>query len=196
MSKSIDFYFDFSSTYSYLALPGLQRLAEERGVAVNWMPIALGAIFKAHEHAPPTPGTAKGRYIWRDVERTAELNGQPFNWPRPFPFNSMTAARVYWHLAETDSDRAMTWARAVFDAAFGEGKDCSDAAVLSSIAADMGLDAEAVLAATGQDSVKAKLKEVTGQAMERGVFGAPTYFVGNEMYWGSDRLHQLEAALD
>jgi 2-hydroxychromene-2-carboxylate isomerase len=196
MTTSIDFYFDFSSSYSYLALPGLERLAAERGIEINWMPIVLGVIFKVHDHAPPAPDSAKGHYVWRDVVRTAEQNGQAYQWPKPFPYNSMTAARVFWHIAGTDAGKADEWAKAVFNAAFGEGRDCSNPEVLGEVAASLGLDAEATLAATGDDTVKAKLREVTGQAMERGVFGAPTFFLGDEMYWGNDRLNQLEAALD
>lgn len=195
MTTRIDFYFDFSSSYSYLALPGLERLAQERGIEINWIPIALGVVFKVHEHAPPSPDSPKGRYVWRDVMRTAELNGQPYQWPKPFPYNSMTAARVYWHIAATDADKAIDWAKAVFQTAFGEGRDCSSPEVLAEVAERLGLDPESTLAATGEDAVKARLKEVTGQAMQRGVFGAPTFFLGDEMYWGNDRLNQLESAL-
>ncbi len=195
MTTSIDFYFDFSSSYSYLALPGIERLAADRDVSFNWIPIALGAIFKANEHAPPSPKTPKGAYTARDVERTAALNGQPYRWPSPFPYNSMTAARIFWHIEASDAEKAVEWAKAVFHAAFGEGRDCSNREVLASVATALGLDAEATLAATGDDGVKAKLKAVTGHAMERGVFGAPTFIVGEEMYWGNDRLNQLAAAL-
>ena len=159
---------------------------------IVWKPILLGVIFKTINHAPPAPETAKGRYVWHDVERSAALEGLPFKWPEPFPFNSMTAARVFWHLADSDMDRAVGWARAVFHASFGEGRDCSRPEVLSSVAGGLGLDGQDLLEATGHNAVKAKLKQVTGEAMERGVFGAPTFFVGDEMFWGSDRLGQLE----
>jgi len=192
MQATIDFYFDFSSSYSYIALPRLARLAGDHDCHINWKPIALGAIFKAMNHAPPASDTTKGRYVWRDVERSAEFAGLPFKWPAPFPFNSMTAARIFWYVADSDTDRAVDWARAVFHASFGEGRDCSNPDVLVAVAADLGLDGQELLEATGNVAVKERLKQVTGEAMERGVFGAPTFLVDEEMFWGGDRLEQLE----
>ena len=191
MRATIDFYFDFSSSYSYIALPRLTKLADDHGCQVNWKPIALGVVFKAMNHAPPSSDTTNGRYVWRDVERSAQLAGLPYKWPEPFPFNSMTAALVFWYLAGTDVNRAVEWARAVFHASFGEGRDCSNPEVLAAVAVDMGLDAEEVLQATASDTVKERLKQVTGEAMERSVFGAPTFFAGDEMFWGGDRIDQL-----
>lgn len=192
MRATIDFYFDFSSSYSYIALPRLARLADDHDCHINWKPIALGVIFKAMNHAPPAADTTKGRYVWRDVERSAAFADLPFKWPEPFPFNSMTAARVFWYLADSDTDRAVEWARAVFHTSFGEGRDCSSPDVLAAVAADLDLNGQELLEATGNEAVKERLKQVTGEAMERGVFGAPTFFVGDEMFWGGDRLEQLE----
>lgn len=192
MPATIDFYFDFSSSYSYLALPGVTELAEQDGVIVRWKPIALGVIFKAMNHAPPAADSAKGKYVWHDVERTAGLVGLPYRWPEPFPFNSLTAARAFWYLADSDADKAVEWARAVFNASFGAGLDCSNPEVLSEVAAGLGFDAQELLAATASDAVKAMLKDVTGEAMQRGVFGAPTFFVDDEMFWGGDQLGQLK----
>jgi 2-hydroxychromene-2-carboxylate isomerase len=143
-------------------------------------------------HAPPAADTTKGRYVWRDVARSAEFAGLPFKWPEPFPFNSLSAARIFWYLADSDVNSAVDWARAVFHASFGEGRDCSSPDVLAAVAADLGLNAQELLEATGNDAVKERLKQVTGEAMERGVFGAPTFFVGDEMFWGGDRIEQLE----
>lgn len=195
MSATIDFYFDFSSSYSYLALPGIAQLGDSHEATFVWKPIVLGAIFQAHEHAPPVPDTAKGAYIWHDVERSAELAGLPFTWPDPFPFNGITASRIFWHLADSDSDRAIEWAQAVFNASYGEGRDCSNAEVLAEVAGSLGQDADTLLTAATEDAVKARLKHVTGEAMQRGVFGAPTFFLGDEMFWGGDRLPQLERFL-
>lgn len=192
MPATIDFYFDFSSSYSYLALPGIEKLAGDDDVSFNWKPIVLGAIFQAAGHAPPVPDTAKGRYVWHDVERSAALAGLPYKWPEPFPFNGIAASRIFWFLADSDTDKAVEWARAVFNASFSEGRDCSNPEVLGQVATALGHDAEALLAATADEAIKAKLKEVTGEAMQRGVFGAPTFFVDGEMFWGGDRLGQLE----
>jgi len=188
---SMDFYFDFSSSYSYLALPKLEKLQNEQGVDIKWMPVALGAIFKANKHpGPPAAGSPKLKYISRDIERIADMNGQSYFWPDPFPFNSITAARIYWYLEKDDPVQAIAWAKKVFNASFGEGRNCSDPEELSSLASHAGLDGSTLLLAAGEDSVKDKLKAVTGEAMGRGVFGAPTFFVGNEMFWGADRLDQ------
>ena len=184
MSTSIDFYFDFSSSYSYIALPGITRLADSNDLEVAWKPIVLGFIFKTLNHAPPAADSVKGRYVYHDVERSAAIAGLPFRWPQPFPFNSLTAARVFWYLAGSDKDSAVEWARAVFHASFGEGRDCSDPEVLGEVASALGHEPRELLEATADDEVKARLKKATGEAMERGVFGAPTFFVGEEMFWG------------
>ena len=195
MATAVDFYFDFSSSYSYISLPGIERLSQEQGVEFKWKPFLLGVIFNASNHAPPDVRTAKGRYIHRDVERFAAHAGLPFEWPRPFPFSSLSAARVFWALADESNTRAIEWARAIFHASFGEGRDCSDADVLAELAIKLGHNAAELLEASGSDRVKQKLRTVTDEAMKRGVFGAPTFFVGDEMFWGSDRLEDLSRYL-
>ncbi len=193
MPAEIDFYFDFSSSYSYVAVPGVVRLAEQHDVSVNWKPFLLGVIFHALEHAPPPAGSHKMSYAQRDLERCAAAAGQPpFVLPEAFPFNGITASRAFWHLHDDDPGKAVEWAKAVFSASFAEGRDCSSPEVLADIATGLGLDAQQLLAAAATDAVKAKLKAVTGEAMERGVFGAPTFFVGDEMFWGGDRLAHVE----
>ena len=195
MSKSIDFYFDFSSAYSYVGHKQIMELAEKLGVTLNWKPIALGAIFKAHGHSPPVGDDAKSAYIQHDVERSAAMNGLPYRWPKPFPFNGMSAARIFWYLAAKDEDQAQQWALAIFDASLGHGKDCSSHDVLGELAGKLGHDSDELLAAIDQDEIKQRLKDVTGEAMERGVFGAPTFFVDDEMFWGADRIGQIEQHL-
>jgi len=196
MPAEFDFYFDFSSSYSYVAVPRVVKLAMARGVKVNWKPFLLGVIFNAMNHKPPAADSIKMRYAHRDLERCAEAAGlPPFVFPSPFPFNAITASRAFWCLDEVDAERAVEWARAVFHASFAEARDCSSLEVLADIATTLGHDAKQLLEATADDTVKAKLKEVTGEAMSRGVFGAPTFFVGDEMFWGGDRLVHLEQYL-
>lgn len=196
MPAEIDFFFDFSSSYSYVALPGVLQLADAHDVTINWKPFLLGVIFKAHDHAPPADDDVKLRYLGRDLERRAQAAGlPPFVSPSPFPFNGITAMRAFWHLDEGDPDKAVEWARAVFHTSFAEGRDCSNPETLADIATNLGLDAKQLLKATADDRVKAKLKAITGEAMDRGVFGAPTFFVGDEMFWGGDRLVDLERHL-
>ena len=196
MSATIDFYFDFSSSYSYVALPGIAKLADDHDVSINWKPILLGVIFKALSHSPPTGEGVKDRYVFHDIERAAGLAGLPHKWPDPFPYSGLIASRVFWYLAESDMDKAVDWAKAVFHASHGEGRDCSNPEVLGEVAGALGHDPEQLLEATRSDAVKAKLKEVTGEATERGVFGAPTFMVGDEMFWGGDRLDHLGQYLD
>jgi len=196
MPAEIDFFFDFSSSYSYVATPRVAELADKYDVTVNWKPFLLGVIFNALGHTPPPADSIKMRHARLDLERCAEIAGlPPFGFPKPFPFAAVTASRAFWHLHDTDPGKAVGWAKAVFNASFAEGRDCSSPEVLADIATGLGHDAEQLLAATATDSVKAKLKEVTGQAMERGVFGAPTFFVDGEMYWGGDRLVHVERHL-
>ena len=196
MSAHIDFYFDFSSTYSYIGQHRLRELAKQHDVTVHWKPIALGAIFKMLGHAPATPDSPKGAYIWRDVERSAAEWRLPFNWPSPFPFNSIPAARVFYVLAENDEDAAVRWAIAVFEAAYGEGRNCSDPAVLAEVADSLGIDSDELMEKTSDEAIKQKLKDVTAEASDRGVFGTPAYILGDELYWGADRIDQILRKLD
>ena len=198
MSARIDFYFDFSSSYSYVSLPRVQQISSEYDVTVAWKPIVLGAIFKSLGHAPPSAGSIKMQYMNRDLERCAEAAGlPPFVHPESFPFNSISASRVFWHLQQAAGEAAaIEWAQSVFGEAFAKGRDCSDPAVLGDVATRLGHDADALLAATSDEAVKARLKEVTGEAMERGVFGAPTFYFDGEIYWGGDRLAHIARLLD
>jgi len=196
MADPIEFYFDFSSSYSYIGQHRLQELAEKHGRDVHWKPVALGAIFKALGSAPHSPETPKGSYVWKDVERSAAAAGLPYCWPNPFPFHSLMAARIFYYIRESDELKAIDWAKAVFEASYVQGRDCSDPAELSAIAKDLGLNGEEMLNAAEQDDIKQKLKQATAEAMQKGVFGAPTFFVDGDMYWGSDRIDQMHLDLD
>ncbi len=195
MAEPIDFYFDFSSSYSYIGQHKLQALADEHGRKVRWKPVALGAIFKSLGSGPHSPETPKGAYVWKDVERSAADAGLPYQWPKPFPFNSLMVARIFYYIAEKDEAKAVEWGRAVFDASFGRGKDCSDSSELAVIAKKLNLDADELLDASNQDAIKQKLKQATAEAMQKGVFGAPTFFVDGDMYWGADRVDQIHRHL-
>ena len=195
MAEPIDFYFDFSSSYSYIGQHRLQELAENHNREVRWRPVALGAIFKSLGTSPHSPETPKGSYVWKDVERSAADAGLPYHWPEPFPFNSLSAARIYYYIAETDESKAIEWARAVFDSSYAQGIDCSDPEALAKIAGKLELDDADLLEDCGRNEVKQKLKDATAEAMQKGVFGAPTFFVGGDMYWGADRIDQMDRSL-
>ena len=195
MSKSVEFYFDFSSSYSYIAQAKLRQLAADNEWKIEWKPIALGAIFKARDHVPPTANDLKGVYLRRDVELCAAEIDLDYTWPDPFPFNSIPAARIFYVIAKDDPQQATKWALAVFNASYEKGRDCSNPAELAVVAKELGLDGKELLQATKEVSVKKALQEVTGEAMEKGVFGAPTFFVDGAMHWGTDRLGRIERQL-
>jgi 2-hydroxychromene-2-carboxylate isomerase len=188
----IDFYFDFSSSYTYIGLHRIEALAQRHQRALNWKPISLGAIFKDRGHAPPTSDTAKGRYIFLDVERCAAEQNMPYHWPAVFPFNSIPAARGFLYLQTQSNDVAIDYAHRVFDHAFGKGGDVSNAATLSAVAQACGADPVAFMDAIQSAAIKAKLVENTAEAGRRGVFGAPSLICDEQLFWGADRIEQMD----
>lgn len=190
----LEFWYEFASTYSYIAAMRIEQAADEAGVALVWRPFLLGPIFAAQgwTTSPFNLYPAKGRYMWRDMEREAARYGLPFYRPDPFPQSGLLAARA----ALLGLDRGWTpaFTRAVYTAEFGEGRNIADAAVLGEILAELGLEAEAVLAEAQGDANKMRLRRISEEAQSRGAFGAPTFFAEDgEMFWGNDRL---ERALD
>ena len=190
--KPIEFWFEFASTYSYLSAMRLPGLARQAGVAVTWRPFLLGPIFKAQgwDTSPFNIYAAKGNYMWRDMERRAGRLGLSVSKPDPFPQNSLLAARVM--LAAPPGAKAVAFCQNVYLAQFDAGQDIADPDVISACLAAAGLPATLLMAA-GQDANKHKLRETTEEAARRGLFGAPSFLVGDELFWGDDRL---EDALD
>lgn len=190
MRPGLDFWFDFASTYSYPAAMTIAGRAEAAGVAVRWRPFLLGPIFRAQgwETSPFNVFPAKGRYMWRDMERICDGLGLPFR-PGPgggFPRHSVLAARV--GLVGLREGWGEDYARAVFAAEFGEGRDIADPEVLAASVAVAGGNPEAALARATQPEIKARLRAETEEAATLGLFGAPTFMVSGEMFWGFDRL--------
>lgn len=187
----LDFWYEFASTYSYLAAMRIEALAEEAGVGVAWRPFLLGPIFKAQgwETSPFNLQAAKGRYMWRDLTRLCEEQGLPkFHIPANFPLNSLGAARIA--LALDDAARP-EFSRAVYTAEFSEGKDINDAAMLAEILKSLGHDPAAMLVKAGEPATKDKLRANTSEAQRRGIFGAPAFVLASgELFWGNDRLEQ------
>jgi len=188
---TLQFWFDYASTYAYLSAMRIDALAAERGVSIDWRPFLLGAIFKAQgwETSPFNVYPAKGRHMVRDIERIAGARGLPFQIPHAdeFPRQSLLAARV-GVIARREGWIA-DYSRAVFRAEFGpERIDIGDRAALRTIIATAGLNAAAVDGA-GDDTVKDALRRLTDEAMALGIFGAPTFVAPDgEMFWGDDRL--------
>jgi 2-hydroxychromene-2-carboxylate isomerase len=189
----VDFWFDFASTYSYPAAMRIGPRARDAGVAVRFRPFLLGPIFKAQgwTTSPFNLYPAKGRYMWRDLERLCADLKLPFRRPDPFPQNSLLAARVA--LAGLDEGWGEDFCRAVFHAEFCEGCRIDDPNTMSAILTGLKVDPTPVLAVAQSDAIKARLRTQTEEAQQRGIFGAPTFTAADgELFWGNDRL---EAAL-
>jgi 2-hydroxychromene-2-carboxylate isomerase len=193
-APSVDFWFDFASTYSYLAAARIRALAQAAGVAARFRPFLLGPIFKAQgwDTSPFNLYPAKGRYMWRDLERQCADQGLPLRRPDPFPQNSLLAARVA--LVGLDQSWGDEFCLGVFRAQFGEGRSIGEPATLIAILDSVKIAAEPVLTAAQSDVNKARLRAQTEDAAQRSIFGAPTFTTADgELFWGNDRLEQALA---
>jgi 2-hydroxychromene-2-carboxylate isomerase len=196
MTQTIDFYFDFSSPYGYLASTRVDALALKHGVAVEWRPFLLGAVFKLTGAGPLPSIPIKGDYALHDWARGARRYGVPFHMPAQFPFGTVTACRAYYHVRQTDPAGAVKLAKALFHAAFGEGRDICPVEAVGAIAEAHGFDAEDILAGIQSAPVKELLKREVEHAIGRGVFGSPFFMVDGEGFWGDDRLDEVAEWLD
>ncbi len=208
MSKRLEYFYDFSSPYAYLAHEEVQRVAERTGAELVWRPFFLGGLFKALGTAlvPINAASeAKRAYFRKDLHRWAELRGLPYGWPTRFPMNTIAALRVVLQLQGREHAEAHARAAAgIFRAYWGEDRDISDKAVLADVLTGAGLDAEALLAGTADPDVKASLFAATDELFGRGGCGAPAFFVGDVgdvgdtgalHFWGQDRLAMVERVL-
>jgi 2-hydroxychromene-2-carboxylate isomerase len=187
---SIEFWYEFASPYSYMAAERIGRMAAEAGVKVQWCPFVIGPILKlrpgqasATQDAPP----AQKAYRRRDVERLCLQYGIALNWPTAYPRNGLLAARV---ALAADPGRRERFSRAVYRANFVEDREISDQAVIRSILREIGQNEDGAIAAALTPANKALLVERVEQATARGIFGAPSFIVGEELFWGNDRLDQ------
>lgn len=191
---ALEFWFEFASTYSYLAAARIESTATEAGVSIVWRPFLLGPIFAAQgwNTSPFNVYPAKGRYMWRDMERLTAAAGLPFRRPDPFPQNGLLASRLA--LIGAQEGWVGDFARRVYAAEFGAGRDISKTETLTEILNAMGLDAPALTQRMRTDeSIKNRLRIETEDAQRQGIFGAPTFVTPDgEIFWGNDRL---EAAL-
>jgi 2-hydroxychromene-2-carboxylate isomerase len=191
---NLEFWYEFASTYSYPTAMRIERLAGEAQVDVRWRPFLLGPIFKAlgWNDSPFNIYVAKGRYMWRDLERVCTAEGLPLKLPPvTFPQNGLKAARLA--LSGEREGWTPDFTRAVFLANYAGQKDISDDATLRAILEALGIDAEAAVEAANAPANKDALKQQTEEAQARGLFGAPSFVVGDELFWGNDRL---ETALE
>jgi 2-hydroxychromene-2-carboxylate isomerase len=191
---ALDFWFDFASTYSYPAAMRAGPLAAKAGISIRFRPFLLAPIFKAQgwNTSPFNLYEAKGRNMWRDLERQCAALGLPFRRPDPFPQPSLLAARVA--LVGLAEAWGVDFCRSVFRAEFGEGRRIDDVATIASILGELATDPDRVLAAARSDPIKARLRDETQEAERLGIFGAPSFVTRDgELFWGNDRL---EHALD
>ena len=187
-NRKLEFWYEFASTYSYLSVMRIEKVAAAAKLGVTWRPFLLGPIFRAQgwNDSPFNLYEAKGRYMWRDLARLAAGYGLPFQRPSVFPRNGLSAARIAL-LAEPEG-WCPDFSRAVFTAEFAHDRDIADPAVLSGLLETLGQDSRAVLARAESDANKAALRAQTERAQALGIFGAPSFVVGDELYWGNDRL--------
>jgi 2-hydroxychromene-2-carboxylate isomerase len=196
MPAAIDFYFDFSSPYGYLASTRIEDIAAKHGRGVLWHPVLLGAVFKLTGSAPLASVPLKGEYAARDMARCARLLGAPFKLPSKFPIPTQAAARLTIWAQQSSLDQAKQLAAALYHAYFAENCDISDADICADVAHVCGYDREQALAGLNDQAVKDRLREEMDQAIARKVFGSPYFIVDGEPFWGADRLDQLDRWLE
>lgn len=195
MHKSLEFFFDFGSPTSYLAWTQLPKLAADCGAQLVWKPMLLGGVFKATGNASPVMVPAKGRWMFQDMARWARRYGVPLAMNPHFPINTLTLMRCAVGLQLRRPADFEPYVATVFRAMWATPCNLGDAEVLAATLQRAGFDAEALLALASDPEVKARLVANTDEAVARGVFGAPTVFVGEQMFFGQDRLDFVREAL-
>jgi 2-hydroxychromene-2-carboxylate isomerase len=194
-TKTVEFFFDFGSPASYLAWTQLPALCAARGATLIYRPMLLGGVFQATGNASPVTVPAKGRYMLTDLARFARRYGVPMQFNPHFPVNTLVLMRGAVGLQLRQPQRFEDYVSAMFNAMWVEGRNLADPAVVGEALAQAGFDPAAVLALTADPAVKDALKANTEQAVRRGAFGAPTMFVGDQMFFGQDRLDFVREAL-
>ena len=192
MPQPIEFYFDFSSPYGYLASTQIDPLAAKYGRTVAWKPFLLGAVFKVSGSKPLVDLPLKGDYFLRDFQRSAAFYGVPFKLPPGFPFAPIAASRAYYWLVDRDPELAKRLAKVIYHAGLGIGRDMASVDVIAELAAPLGIKADELKAALNDQTVKDRLRAEVDAAVARKVFGSPYIVVDGEPFWGVDRLPQVE----
>lgn len=190
---TMDFWFEFGSTYTYPTVMRIEELAARAGVNIQWKVFLLGAIFNRQgwDDSPFNIYPAKGKYMWRDMERICEGLSLPFQLPSRFPRNGLLASRVA--CMNAGAGWLPAFVRSVFQANFAADQEISEPAVLLNILAELGLDGAAILEEAQSPTGKARLRAQTDEAIALDIFGAPTFLVAGEMFWGNDRLEDALA---
>ena len=195
MAKEVEFYFDVGSPAAYLAWKQLPKIAADTGAQVVYRPFLLGGVFQATGNKSPMEVPAKGHYMLQDLQRYARRYGVDFAHNPHFPINTLLLMRGATGVQMTMPERFGAYVDAVFHAMWVEPKNLNDPATVGAVLQNAGFDAAGLLALASAQEVKDRLKAVTQEAVERGVFGAPTMFVGDQMFWGQDRLDFVRESL-
>jgi 2-hydroxychromene-2-carboxylate isomerase len=192
-ARQMEFWFDFGSNYSYLSVMRIEAEAAARGVSIDWRPFLLGPIFRAlgFDNSPFVLQKEKGAYVWKDMERQCRKYGIALTRPSVFPRAALLALRVA--LLGAQREWIAAYCREIMQQNFVHDRDIGSIEVVSEALAKLGLPAQQIIAEAQSDANKLRLREQTEVAASKGIFGAPTFFVGDEMFWGNDRL---EDALD
>ena len=196
MPDPIEFYFDFSSPYGYLASERIDAIAARHGRDVTWRPYLMGVAMKTTGSVPLVNRPMMGTYSRHDMARSARRLGVPLTFPEPFPIATVAACRAVYWVERTDATAVKALAQALYRAYFVDGRNISEPDVVADVAAGTGADRDALLAGIQEPAVKDRLKEVTGAAIERGVFGSPFFMVGDEPFWGHDRMDEVDRWLE
>jgi 2-hydroxychromene-2-carboxylate isomerase len=189
-SASVEFWFDFASTYSYVAAMRVEETARAARAPLVWKPFLLGPLFKRQgwSDSPFNLNPVRGKYMWRDIQRLCETHGLAFKKPAQFPRNSLLAARVA--CAAAGEPWMPDFARAVFRANFAEDRDISQEAVVVEILAGLQQDGKRWVGRAIEPEIKEALRRETERAWSLGIFGAPSFVVEGELFWGGDRMEQ------
>jgi 2-hydroxychromene-2-carboxylate isomerase len=195
MTKTVEFYFDLGSPTTYLAHTQLAKICADTQSELNYIPMLLGGVFKATGNASPAVIPAKGRYMFQDLDRFAKRYGVQLRFNPHFPINTLILMRAVTGIQLHQPQRFAEFVDCLFRALWVEGRNLNDPQTIAAVLTENGFDPEEVLALSNDESVKAKLKENTEAAIKRGVFGAPSMFIGDQLFFGQDRLDFVEEAL-
>jgi len=195
MAKTFDYYFDFGSLATYLAHTQIDKIKAETGASPVYLPMLLGAVFKATGNASPASVPAKGKYIFVDFKRFADNYGVPLETNPFFPIITTTLMRMVTGLQMRSDARMHEFMDTIFKAIWVDALNLNAPEVVEQVLREAHFDPVDLLQLANEQATKDRLKDITTQAVDRGVFGAPTFFVGQDMFWGQDRIEQLKAAL-
>ncbi|THF32762.1 2-hydroxychromene-2-carboxylate isomerase [Pseudomonas atacamensis] len=195
MTKTVEFYFDLGSPTTYLAHTQLAKICADTQSELIYIPMLLGGVFKATGNASPAMIPAKGRYMFQDLDRFAKRYGVQLRFNPHFPINTLILMRAVTGMQMRQPQSFAEFVDCLFKALWVEGRNLNDPQTVAAVLTENGFDPQEIMALTNDESVKAALKENTEAAIKRGVFGAPSMFIGDQLFFGQDRLDFLEEAL-